>query len=240
MSEQRVVTFPGRLRKVGADDPTYWLEVAVENGAATRRTWVAASATTLLSWNRMKAAIFQKTDVVPVLELPKKTGPQEFWEGLINEWTQTIEHEEAPAEASESGLVLDQCLEFVSALGRAEKAAEFEQGNWRYETPETGLTAIRSRDLRRHLAGDGKIPPPRELWAILEPAGFAEGWVKIERKVFRVWTIPTAAVARWLAENRRGVEAEVSEVSAGSRNGSADSYTGHGVTGSRPDDELPF
>lgn len=197
----KTVEFTGGLRRVGrTKDATFSIEIAIKEGdRANEKRWLQLSTVQMQSWSRVRAAIFAETNLFFQLEVPKKMTPQEVWEHEFNIMQEQMVWEEAPPEASETGLLYHRCMEFISTLRVAETAEEFEAGGWRYETPG-GLTVFRSRDLFHHLQSTGKMPPAREVWAVLEPRGFGSGVQKIGKRAFRVWWLVTDSVTEWIAE----------------------------------------
>lgn len=193
----RTVNFPGRIRRKGKDDPTYSIEVVVEDDEQeVTRAWVRMSATGLLKWGMVKTAVFIAVNVVPVLATGKRESQQERWETFINEIAPNMEMEDAPGEASDAGLIAEMSMEWISGRAVAETWNEWQRGDHRYVTPG-GLVAFRARDLRQHLDYLHHLPPPRELWDVLSERGFKAGVQKVEGRPVKCWWLPAETLSEW-------------------------------------------
>lgn len=199
----RVVRFPGGLKRIGDVDPTFKLQVAIcDDEEEIEQRWISIPAGTLISWSKMKIAIFKATSIIPSLDVPKRMSAQEIWEDVVNALTTEQERVEAPLEASEAGVLLEMVYDWVGSRPLADSSAEFESGNRRYETPG-GLTVFRARDLRQNLEARRHMPEPRMLWEVLSEAGFGGGTQRVDGHVFKVWWVPSEQLRTWVRENRR-------------------------------------
>jgi hypothetical protein len=199
----RSVRFPGGLKKIGSVDPTFKLQIAIyEDDQESEQLWLSLTAPTLVSWLKMKTAIFKVTNIIPSLDVPKRASAQEVWEDTVNALTTEVDRVDAPLEASEAGVLLESVYDWVGSRPVADSAAEFEAGNRRYETPG-GLTVFRARDLRQHLEARRHMPEPRVLWEVLSDAGFGSGVQKVDRHPYKVWWTSTDQLRTWIIENRR-------------------------------------
>lgn len=198
------VRFPGRLRRKGRVDPTYALEIAVEeDGEEVSRAWIRMAAIDLLRWAKVKTAVFIAVNLVPSIETAKRESQQERWENFLNEIAPNAEEEEAPGEASDAGLVAEMALEWLSGRAIAETWDEWQIGDHRYVTAGD-LILFRARDLRQHLDFSRHLPTPRELWSILSERGFAAGVQKVEGKSVKCWWLPADRLEAWERENGYG------------------------------------
>lgn len=197
----KTVEFSGKVRRIGrTDDATCAVEIVVKDDSReTDRHWLQFSTADVQSWTKVRKAIFSATNLFYDAEVPRGTTPQIVWERTWNSMENDLAWEEAPPEASESGLTLERCMEFVSTLRVAETAAEFEAGGWRYETP-SGLTIFRARDLRHHLEATGKPPAPRDLWAVLSANDFGSGVQRVGTRTFKVWWVTSNRLLEWTEE----------------------------------------
>ncbi len=197
----RVVRFPGRLRRKGREDPTYALEVLVEEDEQEmERTWIRLSAPDLLRWSRVKTAVFVVVGMVPSLETGKRESQQERWETFLNEISAGIEIEDAPGEASDAGLIAEMTLEWLSGRAIAETWGEWQMGDHRYVTP-SGMVVFRARDLRQYLEFSRHLPPPRQLWDILSERGFKAGVQKVDGHSVKCWWLPEEDLKGWEFES---------------------------------------
>lgn len=188
-----LVTEIGDLRKITTRPPSYI--ISVEGRDVELLTFAV-----LRSWTRFKDAIGEAIDMIPEMYVPRGWRQQDAWESLLRPLLEAVERDEAPADASIDGMLIDVIRDWLKALPCDTDPAVLEGPRTLYQR-EDGRLAFRSRQLLAHLEGSAtaRMVSPSDVWRVLRRAGFDHGQQRTgpdARQVTKVWIAPLEIAVR--------------------------------------------
>lgn len=166
-----------KLRKLNTDPPRFKLEVAAHD--------VELNTEEFLSYSKLRHRIIELLSIV----LPPMK--QERWELQLKDLLDQREDFEAPEEASQSGLIWQRCIEYLSRYRRAKTKEDLLK-----ELPwmDTGYVYFRFSGMSRYLSQFRMESHPEMIYERLKKEGGNHKTIRVKGKVMAVWCIPVEAL----------------------------------------------